>query len=489
MKKLLVLVLAVIMVFFITACSNKAEEATAEPTEEQPQQESEQPNPADVIGTVLANYQKIYEETKEELISNNAKNIGTEADIREASDEGVVFRAGNGENPFMPFAKRLDEVNGTTENQAFYIKFKPSQKDFGFMISADVSAGITIGEENEPVLFVMNHEYMEPLESTLRIEPDNWYHVLLAMDSDGLMQGAIWKDGEESSPAYLNLLIGKSFSDSAYENQSWEISLGFQGEATFTVDSYAYYKFDDFCRPERVLELGNNENIQELQSKDDVLYSMLMRPQELWSEGSGGFAENQGGEFGGGASEKRFNENEGRLEMFSDDIAACVPFNTTLRDCGPDNRPQQAIIVKFQPENVPDFRFSFEAKSEIALSFREDGPYITDVASFFEMPFSEYAANNFEVKKNSIYYILVAIDENAIMRVFVWEEGMIENQAYLEYNLYQGDDDIFDSKWKMFIGFGPNGQFNIYEYWVYTFDNFIDDSPFLISVDNENGDV
>ena len=224
---------------------------------------------------------------------------------------------------------------------------------------------------------------------------------------------------------------------------------------------------------------------------DYVVASILNNEQFLWYEGSGGFAENQGGEFGGGAAEKRYNENEGRLELISDNNDACVPFNTTLRDCGSDDRQQQAILIRFQPENAPDFNFFFFGPDEINLGFSDSGPELFDMARGSSTKFSDYIPNTFEVKGDSIYYMLFAADDNAMLRVFIWEEGNIEeNQAYIEYDLYNGDDAIYDCHWKMNIWFGPNGQFNIYEYWVYTFDAFREDlSRFVSSDDNRQSDM
>lgn len=220
------------------------------------------------------------------------------------------------------------------------------------------------------------------------------------------------------------------------------------------------------------------------QGKDDIMYSLLMMPQELWSEGSDGFSENQGGEFGGGAAQKYFNENENRLEMLSDDNPACVPFNTRLADCGPDARIQQAIFVKFSSANLSDIRFSFEAMSEHTFSFRDDGIYYVDVANYFETPIS----NSIELKNDTVYYFMFAFDADANMRVFIWEENMYENQVYFETNLYQGRDDIFESNWQMYVGLGANNQININRYWVYTFDYLMDNSPY-VNMDDQPNDM
>jgi len=219
-------------------------------------------------------------------------------------------------------------------------------------------------------------------------------------------------------------------------------------------------------------------------SVDDVLFTNLWNPQWLWGEGRDGFAENQGGEFGAGISEKRYNENEGRLEVFSGGDGAWMPFNTRLRDCGYENRAQQAVIMQFQPENISWLSFNFIGMGEFAVNFESDGVYFVDVPNFSKTSFNDCVPNNFELKSNALFNILVAFDADANVRVFVWEQGNDANQAYYETSLYHGADDIFESNWEMVIGFGAFEQLNIYEYWIYTFDELMA-MPYYIATGNE----
>ncbi len=218
-----------------------------------------------------------------------------------------------------------------------------------------------------------------------------------------------------------------------------------------------------------------------LGKKDGVLNAIISNPQELFSEGRDQMAENDGGQFGSGVAEKRVNEE--RMELFSGDEGAYMPLNTRLRDFGSDNRSQQAILVKFQPENVNNLKFDFMGMGEFSISFEQNGWNFTDVKAFKKMAFADSTPNNFVLKGDALYYILVAFDSEANLRCMVWEENYYENQAYLEYSLYNGADDIFDSNWQMHIGFDANGQLNIYEYAVYTFDEMKENPP-IIMVEN-----
>ena len=224
--------------------------------------------------------------------------------------------------------------------------------------------------------------------------------------------------------------------------------------------------------PEETMPETEPEEIKMPQTASEVLEAMVEKPQELFDEGRDQMAENEGGQFGSGVAEKRVNEE--RLELFSGDGAAFMPLNTRLRDFGSDNRPQQAILVKFQPENVYSLYFDFIGMGEFAISFEQNDVYFSDVTAGDKVNFSP---NNFDFKWDAVYYLLMAFDDEANVRCVVWEENHYQNQAYFETSLYNGGDDIYESNWQMFIGFGDNGQLNIYEYAVYTFDSLTENPP------------
>lgn len=238
MKKKPIILTSLAFALILSACGKAAEPISAAPDETGVRTAVEK-----VITSVLSDPVMVYEETADTLKANGGANIGTESDQRKVTDEGVQFYAADGENPFMMLAKGLSEADGVNNmNQAFYIRFKPSAKDFGFMLSSATSVGITIGDDAEPCVFILEHDYMEPMATSLQIEPDNWYHALVAMSSDGVLQGALWKDGGEDNVARFSVATG-SFDDGGYVNQPWQALIGYKGEATFTVGDYAYYTF------------------------------------------------------------------------------------------------------------------------------------------------------------------------------------------------------------------------------------------------------
>ena len=247
----------------------------------------------------------------------------------------------------------------------------------------------------------------------------------------------------------------------------------------------------DFIMQKGQMKLDGYD-LQQPLDKDRVLFSMLQNPQELWYEGSQGFSENDGGQFGGGVT-KGYNADMQRLEIFGEDTGACSKFNTSLKTCmsdvGMDKVPQQAVLVKFSASDITEARISFDALDEIDFWFEDGGVKFVDVANFFEMPITDFMPNNLELKNDTIYNFFFAFDAEGNIRMFVWEDGSTENQAYFEYDLYQDAADINNCDLIMHLAVGANEQFNLYEYWIYTFYSFMDNSTFISSGDNQNGDM
>ncbi len=216
-----------------------------------------------VISSILVDCRQTFSENKNDLKANKGQNIvlGDGIGSMKMVKEGLMLTAPENENPMFNLVRRLDEVEGTMDgNQALHIRFKSSTKDFGIMLFAQSSAGITIGENNEPLAFVNFGEYMEPLSGHLFLQPGKWYHALLAMRWDGVMQVAIWLEEEPSNLAGRYVDIGSAFGKGVFENQSWEASLGVQGNATFIISNYEYLTFSNFVLDYRSLDLGANQS-------------------------------------------------------------------------------------------------------------------------------------------------------------------------------------------------------------------------------------
>lgn len=240
-----ILVTALLMIFVATvaaACGQNpaaGNDAASVAVEEQETVSVQQT----LITSLVTNPIVIFEESKEDIRGNKGEFIavGTERDVTE---DGILFHAGSDENPFFAYAKSQE---GTTGNQAFYAKFLPSAKDFGFMLSAETGVGFTIGEENEPCYFLQNGAKIIPMTTDMRIEPGNWYHMVLAIDSTGAFQGVICKDGALDQAAYFSVAADDTEGENRVD-QSWQLFTGFHGEATLTIQSYCLYTFDSFVK-------------------------------------------------------------------------------------------------------------------------------------------------------------------------------------------------------------------------------------------------
>lgn len=225
-------------------------------------------------------------------------------------------------------------------------------------------------------------------------------------------------------------------------------------------------------------------------SSEDVINAMLVNPMQMYLGDSGKMSQNTDGHIGVIAYEHRGDDE--RMEVFAgNEGTADIPFETRLRDYGDENLPQQAVLVKFQPERLDYLRFDFIGMADYSITFEENEWWFVDIGDFSKMSFSEFTPNNFYLDGFNQYYLLFATDADMNLRVIIWADGDYQNQAYFETALYQGRDDIFDSNWKMNIGFGYSedfGQLNIYEYAVYTFDTFTEMMPYNM-VDEEEQEM
>ncbi len=197
-----------------------------------------------LVDDLIVNPTVVFEEDSTEISNNKGVNITTDAD-RETTTDGVRFFANDGENPFLVFVK---SQNGVSSNQAFYLMCRPSAKDFGVLLASDDGIGFTVGENGEPCYFLQYGNTTKPISTEMKIEQDSWYHILLAVDKEGGYQGVICKDGAVEEAAYFRIGPDETEGENR-ANQSWQLSLGFRGEATLEIKNYCFYSFDHFADP------------------------------------------------------------------------------------------------------------------------------------------------------------------------------------------------------------------------------------------------
>ena len=235
--------------------------------------------------------------------------------------------------------------------------------------------------------------------------------------------------------------------------------------------------------PEETENVEQHEQDAEMvmpESREEMVNAMLTNPQQLYLGDIGKISQNDGGHIGGIAYENRCDDE--RMEIYTgNEGTAEIPFETRLRDYGNDSLPQQAVMVKFQPESADYLRFDFIGMWDYSVTFEEGEWWFVDVGNASKTAFSEYMPNDVILDGGALYNILFATDADMNLRVMIWNDEDYNNQAYFETSLYQGRDDLYESNWKMniFFGIGEDGfgQLNIYDYAVYTFDNFTDHMP------------
>ena len=371
-----------------------------------------------VIGNVFIGGQKVFEETKEQLLSNNAKNIGTTVDERQAMEEGIKFVADDGQISSIIFLKALNDFEQIIgNNQAFYMKFKPSTNSFAVELTAEISAGISV-EEGELFWVAEGYDYRESLDANIIGEPDNWYHVLLAMGNDGLIQGAIWQEGEEYNVIYINLHLDASFGGDCYSDKSWQVNVVYEDE--ITIEEYAYYTFEDYHEGDRIIETNQNNDSYEvlLDLQFDELYDYdwlyLIRDGEYHAEDEGSFSDLAGDgifnmeyEFG-----MNYKFNSGDIYHIRIKPGEAEDYGTLLLLCFSPN-----IDNEWHEDS---YEIKFDNKQPFFGEIRTDYGYYNETADGAPMLVS-----------NRWYDVIVFLDEESqAFRYFVFETEDSTKMAY-----------------------------------------------------------
>ena len=470
----------------LSACGEAAESAGAEAeiseTATPEQQTSEPEVPPD---RVIKGSDIVFQEFVDDMKANNGENVGAGMNNKECTDDGIVFSAGEGENPFIDFSILTDEPEGVMPgaNQAVFVSFCPSASDFGFMLTSTSSIGITIGEEGEPCLFALDAEIMTPLDTDLRVEPGKLYHILMAIDTEGNFQGALWKEEAPSDAAYFDIALGALENGGQYKNNSWKLSVGFKGPSTFTISDYCYLTFGSFVSKASLPEIP--VETPDLNADPmNVVSTVLNDPQIIGGEGTEAMTDNMGGMFGG-IDIKQPAEDGGFFQFISEDNNAWMPYNTRLLDVGKSRNNTQAFMIKFQPTDLNNLSFNFIGMGEVAVNFADDNmPKFVNVQEAFMTPFSDFAPTDLTLSPENWYYALFAFDSDGNFRSVIWEDGKAEERAYFEERLGEQRDDYRESNWKVVIGFDAGGTLNVERYDIMDFEDFSD----VQTSDGQNGD-
>ncbi|MGV8050603.1 MAG: hypothetical protein AB2L21_09730 [Anaerolineaceae bacterium] len=231
---------------------------------------------------------------------------------------------------------------------------------------------------------------------------------------------------------------------------------------------------------ESTQEATQESEAEELpQTIEEVVSAMLDNPQQLFGEGVEQMTENMGGQF----SSIEVKQPAGEYFQFiSEKDSAYISLNTRLKDFGGEGRSQQAFVMRFMPDPANNLSFTLIGMGEIVISFETDGAYCTYVQTGEKLPISDYT-----LEQGEWYNIFLATDKNAMLRVIIWKDGNYENQMFYERDLYIGADDIFESNWRIIIGFNSSSTLNVSEYSIYTFDKLTENPPVVSNNGDEEG--
>ena len=214
--------------------------------------------------------------------------------------------------------------------------------------------------------------------------------------------------------------------------------------------------------------ISNNKwSIQEEIPKtpEKVLNEILENPEEVFHEGVEQMTENMGGQFGFIDVKE---SGDGFFQFSAGEEGAYMPLNTRFKDFGGDGRRQQAFWMRFKPDPDSNLSFTFMGMAEVVISFEGDGSYCTYVQEVIKDKI-----NDFQFESDKWYNIIFATDNDMILRVIAWEDDNFKNQMFYEKDLFIGMDDLFESNWKLTIGFNPNTTLSVSDYSVYIFDSFV----------------
>ena len=142
MKKTTLLAFMMILaVLVFAACGQPAAGGNAAGTNETNSVSTQ----ATLVTSLLKNPVVVSEESLEALVGNSGEFIAVDAE-RETTDDGIQFKAGADENPFMAFTK---SQQGTSGNQAVYIQCLPSAVNFGVMMIGESGVGFTVNVDSD----------------------------------------------------------------------------------------------------------------------------------------------------------------------------------------------------------------------------------------------------------------------------------------------------------------------------------------------------
>ncbi|MEA2007512.1 MAG: PT domain-containing protein [Chloroflexota bacterium] len=209
----------------------------------------------------------------------------------------------------------------------------------------------------------------------------------------------------------------------------------------------------------------------EMPTANDVVIEWLNDAEVVFEECADAMAENEGGQFGAGAT-KTYNADDDVFAFGAENGGIWMPLNTHLDQFGGmEANGEQAILIKFQPLPPFSLSFTFMGPNEFGVDFWGGGkPSLFWVVEAWKDPFD----GNLALEEGGWYYTLMAIDREGNFRSVVWEENNPDNKATFSEAFAERDqgDGYKNQSWKFIIGSNAPMTLNVAEYKVYKFSGF-----------------
>ncbi len=366
------------------------------------------------------------------------------------------------------------------------------QTDYWEAIRID---GCTYNPYNLYALQENQNEHMEGrllVNGSALITPDEWADIVFWLHADGDKVFSLM--GVDGNISYNAVQLpedwqnGKAFIGFGGwldpESQSMDVDFVRVGDGSFTdylaenVPAYLQNQpdIDAFLDSEaeafpELITINQDGNGDGGQNPDSIVAEWLNDPEVVFSENVEAMAQNDGGQFGPGAT-KEFVAEGGLFAFSDDDGGIWTPLNTHLDQYGGmETQGNQAFLIHFQPLPPFSLGFVFMGDNELWVDFWEGGkPSIVWVAETNKGPFE----GNLALEEGGWYYALMAMDRDGNFRSVVWEDGNPENKAWISDALGEREqgDGYKNQSWKFIISSNAPMTLNVADYQVMKFSGF-----------------
>ena len=156
---------------------------------------------------------------------------------------------------------------------------------------------------------------------------------------------------------------------------------------------------------------------------------------------------------------------------------ATVEINPRMKEAGDSHSNQQGFYTKFEYNKSIGSSFEFQGARKAYITFEDDGLYFNFSVANYREQFNYNLEEPMILEDGKTYNMVIAFDENSIVRCIIWEANNFNDRAFFQCDLSLISIDVLDNDWKAVINITPENRMEMYENIMFTFDNFKDDMP------------